>query len=51
MQAYEGKTLHMLEKTVDDEGVCVCVVCTLRILITKGKLLPFPNYNVQIYNF
>jgi hypothetical protein len=28
MQAHENKTLHMLDKTIDDEPVCVCVcVC------------------------
>jgi hypothetical protein len=26
-------------------------VCVLRILITKYNILPFSNYNVQIYNF
>jgi hypothetical protein len=33
----------MLNKTIDDELVCVCV---LRILI-----IVFFNYNVRIYNF
>jgi hypothetical protein len=28
MQAYENKTLHMLDKTIDDEPVCVCVCVT-----------------------
>jgi hypothetical protein len=28
----------VLNKTVDDEPICVCV---LRILITKDKVLPF----------
>jgi hypothetical protein len=37
----------MLNKTIDDEPVCVCV---LRIQITKYKILPFSNYNVRIYN-
>jgi hypothetical protein len=44
----------MLDKTIDDELVCVCVcecVCVLQILITKDKILPFSNYNVQICNF
>jgi hypothetical protein len=28
MQAYENKTLHMLDKTIDDKPVCVCMcVC------------------------
>jgi hypothetical protein len=28
MQAYENKTSHMSNKTMDDEPVCVCVcVC------------------------
>jgi hypothetical protein len=40
----------MLDKTIDDEPVCVCL-CVLRILITKDKILPFPNYNVRIYEF
>jgi hypothetical protein len=34
MQAYENKTLHMFDKTIDDVPVCVCVcvcVCVLRI--------------------
>jgi hypothetical protein len=30
MQAYENKTLHMLDKTIDDEPVCV-YVCVLYI--------------------
>jgi hypothetical protein len=58
MQAYENKTFHMLDNTIDDEPVCVCVcvcvyvyVCVLRILITIDKILPFSNYNVPIYNF
>jgi hypothetical protein len=38
----------MLNKTIDDEPVCVCV-CVLRILIKKD-FLPFSNYNVLIYN-
>jgi hypothetical protein len=38
MQACENKTQRMLDKTVDDEPVCVCV---LRIIITKDKILPF----------
>jgi hypothetical protein len=25
MQVYENKTQHMLNKTIDDEPVCVCV--------------------------
>jgi hypothetical protein len=25
MQAYENKTLHMLDKTADDDPVCVCI--------------------------
>jgi hypothetical protein len=46
----------MLNKTIDDEPVwvcvCVCVcVCLLQILIMEDKILPFSNYNVQIYNF
>jgi hypothetical protein len=44
---------HILNKTIDDEPVCesVCVcVCVLQIRITKDKILPFPNYNVGIYN-
>jgi hypothetical protein len=42
----------MLNKTVDDEPVCVCVcVCVLQILIMKNKLLPLSNYDMQIYNF
>jgi hypothetical protein len=42
----------MLNKTIDDEPVCVCVcVYVLRNLITKDKILPFSNYNVRIYNF
>jgi hypothetical protein len=40
----------MLNKTIDYEPVCVCV-CVLRILINKDEILPFPNYNVRIYNF
>jgi hypothetical protein len=48
VQAYETKTYHMLNKTVDDEPVCVCV---LRILIMKDKILHFANYNVRIFNF
>jgi hypothetical protein len=48
MQVYENKTLHMLDKTIDDEAACVCV---LRILITKDKILPFSNYNVRICSF
>jgi hypothetical protein len=36
----------MLDKTFDDEPLCVCV-CVLRILITKDKILPFSNYKVQ----
>jgi hypothetical protein len=40
----------MLDKNIDDEPVCVCV-CVLRILITKDKILPFSNYNVEIQNF
>jgi hypothetical protein len=49
MQAYENKTQHMLNKTIDDEPVCVCAY-VLRILITKDKILSFSNYNVRIYN-
>jgi hypothetical protein len=45
MQAYENKTLHMLDKTIDNEPVCVCI---LRILITQDEILPFSNYNVRI---
>jgi hypothetical protein len=37
----------MLNKTIDDKPVCVCVW----IVITKDKILPFSNYNVRIYNF
>jgi hypothetical protein len=37
----------MLNKTVDNEPVCVCV---LQILIMKDKILPFSNYNMRIYN-
>jgi hypothetical protein len=33
MQAYENKPYHMLNKTIDDEPVCVCV--------TNDKILPF----------
>jgi hypothetical protein len=40
----------MLNKTIDDEPVCVCV-CVLRILTTKDKILYFSNYNVRIYSF
>jgi hypothetical protein len=42
MQAYENKILHlhMLNKTIDDEAVCVCV---LQILIMKDKILPFSH--------
>jgi hypothetical protein len=47
MQAYENKTLQVLDKTIDDEPVCVCV---LRILITKDKILSFSNYNVRIWH-
>jgi hypothetical protein len=34
MQAYENKPLHMLDKTNDDEPVCMCV---LQILIIKRR--------------
>jgi hypothetical protein len=34
----------MSNKTINDEPVR----CVLRILITKDKILPFSNYNVQI---
>jgi hypothetical protein len=30
MQAYENKTLYMLDKTIDDEPVCVCVCVCVR---------------------
>jgi hypothetical protein len=71
LQAYENKTAHRMDKTVDvepvcvrvRERVCVCVcvrvresvcacvcVCVLRILITKDKILSFPNCNVRIYS-
>jgi hypothetical protein len=39
----------MLNKTIDDKSVCVCV-CVLRIVITKDKILSFSNYNVRIHN-
>lgn len=35
----------MLNKTIDEEPVC------MKILITKGKMLPFSIHNVRIYNF
>jgi hypothetical protein len=50
MQAYENKTQHILNKTIDDEPVSVRV-CVLQSLITKDKILPFSNYNMRIYNF
>lgn len=37
MQAYETKTRHMLDKTINAK-LCVCV---LRILIINYKILPF----------
>jgi hypothetical protein len=40
------KTLHMLDKSIDDEPVCV-----LLILIPKDKILPFSNCYVLIYNY
>jgi hypothetical protein len=40
----------MLDKTIYDEPVCVCV-CVLQILITKDKILSFSNNNVRIYSF
>jgi hypothetical protein len=47
-----NKILHVLNKTIDDEPMCVYVcVCVLRILMTKDKVLPFSNYNVLICNF
>jgi hypothetical protein len=48
MQAYENKTLHMLDKTIDDEPLCACA---LQITITKDNMLPFSNYNVGICDF
>jgi hypothetical protein len=52
MQAYENKTQHMLNETIDDELTCVCAcACVLRIQITKDKILPFCNCNVQICSF
>jgi hypothetical protein len=33
-----------------NQCVCVCVHI-LQILITKDKILPFSNYNMQKYNF
>jgi hypothetical protein len=36
----------MLNETVNDE-----LVCALQILITKDKILPLSNYNMQIHNF
>jgi hypothetical protein len=49
MHAYENKTQHTLYKTIDDEPMCVCA-CVLWIPITKGKILPFSNYNLGIRN-
>jgi hypothetical protein len=28
MRAYENKTMHMLDRTIDDESVCVCLCFT-----------------------
>jgi hypothetical protein len=36
----------MFDKTID-ELLCVCV-CVLQILITKDKILPFSNFNIQL---
>jgi hypothetical protein len=42
MQAYENKTLHMLNKIICVEPVWLCVcVCVLQILIMQDKILPF----------
>jgi hypothetical protein len=41
MQAHENKTLHMLNKAIDDEPVCV-----LCILIIKETYIAFSNYTV-----
>jgi hypothetical protein len=41
----------MLNKTIDDEPVCVYILYILGILITKDKILPFSKYNVQMYNY
>jgi hypothetical protein len=39
IQANENRTLHMLNKTIDDEPVCVCVYYTrIRILTAKDCL-------------
>jgi hypothetical protein len=48
MHAFENKTQHMMNKTIDAEPMYVSV---LQILITKDKILPFSNYNVRIHNF
>jgi hypothetical protein len=44
MQVYENKTLHMLNKTIDDEPVCC-------MCVTKDKIVFFSNYNVRYKNF
>jgi hypothetical protein len=38
----------MFNKTIDDEPMCVCVYI---MNSNYERLLPFSNYNVQIYSF
>lgn len=49
-RVHENKTLHTLNKTIDDEPVRARAhVCVLWILIMK--IVTYPNYNMWIWNF
>jgi hypothetical protein len=46
VQAYENKILHMLNKTIDDEPVCVCV-CITNPNYEKWDIV----FKVRMYSF
>lgn len=48
MQAYETKTRHMLDKTINDETVCLCATNSNYKL---QDIAFFSNYEVRLYNF
>lgn len=47
MQIFGNRTLHILNKTIDDEPVCACIMNFNH----KNKMLSFSNYNVRMFVF